>query len=150
MVPPKGLMHQPLGPTPEWTTSRFLPPARPSNSRKMGENECAYGCSSRWSIGAIYAAHSTSTPRPAISVRYPNNQQNKYIINLQMGKMQNLPNRVSSIAGPKSVRGGLKTLSTMLAEYQQQMLGEYLYPFVFQLQVKISDIVPSSEKLTDT
>ncbi|KAI3881312.1 hypothetical protein MKX03_005159 [Papaver bracteatum] len=59
-----------------------------------------------------------------------------------MGKMKNLPHRVSSIAGPKSVRGGLKTLSTMLAaafpQNQKQMLGEYIYPLVFQLQCDLA------------
>lgn len=30
------------------------------------------------------------------------------------------------------------------------MLGEYLYPLVFKLQANDSDILPSSEKRTDT
>ncbi|RZC93774.1 hypothetical protein C5167_029418 [Papaver somniferum] len=124
MVPPKGLMHQPLGliHLNEGPVNfclllgqvSMLVPRPMAILEKMGENECGYGCSNRWSIGVIYATHSTSTSRPAISVRDPNNQQNKYIMEVQMGEMKIGPHRLSSIAGPKSVRG-LKTLSTKLA-----------------------------------
>ncbi|KAI3908269.1 hypothetical protein MKX01_027291 [Papaver californicum] len=159
MVPPQGLMHQPMGMTPEWRTSRFLPPAIPSfhsvprpmipdssrqYKKKWGRMNAQTGGQS-----VSFMPHiPQSTPPPTISVRDPKNQQNKYITNVQkMREMKNGPDRVSSIAGPKSVGGvaatsqpleGLKTLSTMLAaaspQHQKQMLGECLYPLVFKLQ----------------
>ncbi|KAI3883107.1 hypothetical protein MKX03_012507 [Papaver bracteatum] len=163
MVPPQGLMHQPLGLTPEWGTSIFLPPARPNfhpvprpvipdssrqNKKKWGRMN-AHMVAQTGGQSVSFMPHiPQSTPRPAITVKDPNNQQIKYMTNVQkMGEMKNRPQRVSSVAGPKSVGGvagtsqpleGLKTLSTMLAaaspQHQKQMLGECLYPLVFKLQ----------------
>ncbi|RZC77238.1 hypothetical protein C5167_001419 [Papaver somniferum] len=167
MVPSQGLMHQPLVLTPEWGTSRFLPPARPNfhsvprpmipdssrqNKKKWGRMN-AHMVAQTGGQSVSFMPHiPQSTPRPAITVKDPNNQQIKYMMNVQkMGEMKNGPQRVSSIAGLKSVGGvaatsqpleGLKTLSTMLAaaspQHQKQMLGECLYPLVFKLQRELA------------
>ncbi|RZC94554.1 hypothetical protein C5167_026285 [Papaver somniferum] len=161
MVPPQGLMHQPLGLTPEWGTSRFLPPARSNfhsvprpvipdssrqNKKKWGRMN-AHMVAQAGGQSVSFMPHSTIYPS-ASDYSERSKQSIKYMTNVQkMGEMKNGSQRVSSIAGSKSVGGvaatsqpleGLQTLSTMLAaaspQHQKQMLGECLYPLVFKLQ----------------
>ncbi|OVA19449.1 RNA recognition motif domain [Macleaya cordata] len=157
VVPQQGIMYQPLGLRPEWRTSRFVPPARPtfhSMPRPMVPDTSRQYRKNRGRMNGHMLPQSGGQSVPFVpQMQQPNqsmnllkdisNQQNKYKTNGKTREMSNGP-RVTP-AACKSVGGsaashsqGSEKLSSMLAaaspQHQKQMLGECLYPLVLKLK----------------
>ncbi|KAI3916575.1 hypothetical protein MKW98_026317 [Papaver atlanticum] len=128
MPPRQGLMYQPLGMRPGWRTNGFLPTARPTFQPVPLHMMLGAPRPHRHNRGRMTGPMYSPAGRPG---------QAKYVPNGRQHEMNN-----GSAASDAGSQGGLEMLSSMLAaaspQHQKQILGEYLFPLVQNLEHELA------------
>ncbi|OVA17902.1 RNA recognition motif domain [Macleaya cordata] len=139
MPPRQGLMYQPLGLRPGWRANGFVPPTRPAfqpvplpmmpgTPRQHRHNRGRMN-GPMFSQGGVQSLPFRPQARTGHAKYVPNGRQH------EMNNGSAVPSSASNAAASQ---GGLEMLSSMLAaaspQHQKQMLGEYLYPLVQNLE----------------
>ncbi|KAI3989781.1 hypothetical protein MKX01_040751 [Papaver californicum] len=153
LPPRQGLMYQPLGMRPGWRTNGFLPTARPAFQpvplhmmpgapRPHRHNRGRMTGPMYSAAGVPFRPHLQHQPTQGTnSLKDSNNPQRpgqaKYVANGRQHEMNNW-----CAASDAGSHGGSEMLSSMLAaaspQHQKQILGEYLFPLVQNLEHELA------------